>query len=112
MATLEACQAAVDSLILRFAAVDPEVRSRYVVARTVSCSVYDLKVVFAGRLGEDGLQDVSTTAADRAQIRLSVSSDDLIALIEGTLAVPAAWATGRLRVQAGPLDLLKLRQLL
>ena len=112
MATVEQCEAAVGALVRRLAAVDPEVRNRYAVERTVSCSVYDLKVVFAGRLTDDGLTDVSTAESDRAQIRLSVSGDDLLALIDGTLAVPVAWATGRLRVQAGPLDLLKLRQLL
>jgi hypothetical protein len=32
--------------------------------------------------------------------------------VEGELSPPIAWATGRLKVQASPLDLLKLRALL
>ncbi len=112
MATLEQCQSAVAALIDRLAAVESELRSRYVVERTVSCSVYDLGVVFTGRLCDDGLRDVTVADSDRAQIRLSVSGDDLLALVDGSLSIPTAWATGRLRVQAGPLDLLRLRQLL
>ncbi|MDP9100736.1 MAG: sterol-binding protein [Actinomycetota bacterium] len=112
MATLQECQAAIDLLVQRLETVDPEVRSRYIIERTVSCSVYDLSVVFVGRLCDEGLRDVGTDLADRAQIRVSVSSDDLVALITGALPVTTAWATGRLRVQAGPLDLLKLRQFL
>jgi putative sterol carrier protein len=44
----------------------------------------------------------------KAQVRLTVSSDDLVALVEGNLSVPAAVATGKIRVQASPFDLLRL----
>lgn len=111
MADIEAVWAAVDGLVARVAALDPEVRARYAIERSVSCKVYDLDVVFVGRISEDGLSDVHTDEADKAQVRLSCSSDDLIALIDNRLAAPAAFATGRLRVQAGPMDLLRLRQL-
>lgn len=112
MATLPDVEAAVASLVLRLAELDPELRRRYLVDRTVSCRVSDLHVTWAGRLCDDGLVDVRTHAAHRAQVRLSVTSDDLVALAAGRLTVPTAWATGRLRVQAAPLDLLRLRALL
>lgn len=112
MATIDEVWTAVHALVARLGALEPELRAKYVVERTVSCKVYDLGVVFVARLCEDGLVDVHTETADRAQVRLSCSSDDLIALSESRLAVPTAFATGRLRVQAGPMDLLKLRQLL
>ena len=116
VATLDEVRATVDALVERLAALDPEVRRKYVVERTVSCKVYDLDVVFVGRLGDEGLTDVHTEPTDKptdkAQVRLSCSSDDLIGLAEGRLAVPTAFATGKLRVQAGPMDLLKLRQLI
>jgi hypothetical protein len=38
-----------------------------------------------------------------------MTSDDLIALTDGRLKLAAAWATGRLRINAGVRDLLKLR---
>lgn len=112
MATLQECKEAVSGLVRRLAELDPDVRRRYTVERTVSCRVSDVDVVFVGRLGDDGLRDVHTEAAERAQVRLTVSSDDLLALADGRLAVPAALASGRLRVLAGPLDLLKLRALI
>jgi predicted lipid carrier protein YhbT len=112
MATPQDVEDAVHTLVAKLAAVDPDVRRRYCNDRTVSCQVSDLGLVWSGRLGEQGLQDVTTDRADRAQVRLSVSSDDLVALAEGRLAPAAAWAVGRLRVQAGPMDLLLLRTLL
>ena len=48
----------------------------------------------------------------QAQVRLAASSDDLVALVAGDLTLGAAWATGRLVVEASVLDLLRLRSLL
>ena len=45
-------------------------------------------------------------------LRRFPTSDDLIALLAGELSPPTAWATGRLKVEASVLDLLKLRTLL
>ena len=115
MASVDDCARALRSLATRLAAVDADTRNRYVVARTVACRVPDLGVVFLGRLGEEGLQDIRCVElADKndAQVRLAALSDDLVALIEGTLPVPAAWAAGRLKIEASVLDLLKLRTLL
>jgi predicted lipid carrier protein YhbT len=112
VATIDEVWATVHDLVARLDALEPEVRTKYLIERTVSCRVYDLDVVFVGRLCEEGLLDVHTEPVDKAQVRLSCSSDDLIALAEGRLAAPTAFATGRLRVQAGPMDLLRLRQLI
>ncbi len=113
MATLEECQASVASLVERLDQVDPEVRRKYAVERTMACRVRDLDVVFLAEFAEDGtISEVVTAPSGTAQVRLSASSDDLIALIEGRLALPTAWATGRLRIDASMLDLLKLRALL
>ena len=112
MATRSDCDTAVQGLIDKLAEVEPEVRRRYVVDRTVSCRVVDLGVTYSGRLCDDGLCDLSTRDDAKAQVRLTVDSDDLLALVEGRLGVSTAWAVGRLRVQANPLDLLKLRTLL
>ena len=113
MATEQECERALQSLARRLAAVDAEQRARFpVVERTVSCAVPDLGVVFSGRLDEEGLTEVRRTDDTAAQVRLAASSDDLLELLEGRLSVPAAWATGRLKVEASVLDLLKLRSLL
>ena len=109
MATVDEVEQAVRSLVQRLADLDPEVRLRYSVDRTVSCRVRDLDVVWSGRLCDDGLCDLTCTPDERAQVRLTVGSDDLLSLADGRLTAASAWATGRLRVQAGPLDLLRLR---
>ena len=113
MATLEQCQQAVAALVDRLAEVDPDVRRKYAVERTVSCRVPDLDVVFLARFDGDGtVTELQTADKGTGQVKLSASSDDLVALIEGRLGVPTAWATGKLKIDASMLDLLKLRSLL
>ena len=48
----------------------------------------------------------------RADIRLTMTSDDLVALTSGELSFGPAWATGRVKLEAGLRDLLRLRKLL
>jgi hypothetical protein len=112
VATSAEVETAVRALAQRLADVDPELRRRYSADRTVSCRVPDLDVVWSARLCDEGLCGLTDAGDERAQVRLSVSSDDLLDLTAGRLAVPVAWASGRLRVQAGPLDLLRLRAVL
>ena len=113
MATLEQCEQAVAALVDRLAEVDPDLRRKYAVERTVCCRVTDLDVVFLARFEEDGtMADLEVAEKGTAQVKLAASSDDLIALIEGRLGVPTAWATGKLKIDASMLDLLKLRSLL
>ena len=115
MATVQDCERALLSLADKLAAVDPEVRAKYVVTRTLACRVPDLDVVFLATLNDEGIERLRCTegsGTDGAQVRLAADSDDLLALLEGELSPPVAWATGRLKVQASPLDLLKLRALL
>lgn len=115
MASVQECEQALQSLADRLAAVDPEVRSRYVVTRTLACRVPDLDVTFLATLNDEGIEQLRCNDGrdgDAAQVRLAAQSDDLLALVDGELSAPLAWATGRLKVQASPLDLLKLRTLL
>ncbi len=116
MASLRECEAALRDLAARLAAVDPDLRRRHAVDRTVSCRVPDLAVVFHVRLTDGSVIDLhcrgERDTSGPAEVRLTALSDDLVALATGALAPPAAWATGRLRVEAGVLDLLRLRTLL
>lgn len=127
MASVSECDLALRSLAARLLDVDPGVRAKFVVERTVSCRVHDLDTTWSGRLCDEGLVDIAMTGAGhdapaggksggnggrngdgKAQVRLTVGSDDLVALVEGRLALPAAVATGKVRVQASPFDLLRL----
>jgi hypothetical protein len=108
VASLAECDAAFDDLAAMLAALPAEVRAKYVVDRTVSCRVTDLGVTWSARLTDDGLVDITTEEERKAQVRLSVASDDLMALVEGRIGVQKAVAMGKVRVQASPFDLLRL----
>jgi len=116
VASLQECEAALQELAARIAAVDPDLRRKHAVDRTVSCRVPDLAVTFSVRLSDGHVVDLQCRpvgeAAPQAQVRLAATSDDLVALVAGELTAPAAWASGRLTVEASVLDLLRLRTLL
>ena len=113
---MQECEAALQDLAQRFAAVDPELRRKHAADRTVSCRVPDLDVVFHVRVVDGSVAEVRCRpehdGAAPAQVRLAAVSDDLVALVAGDLTPPAAWASGRLTVEASVLDLLRLRSLL
>ena len=109
------CEQAFRSLVDQLAAVPAEVRSKYVLDRTVSCRVQDLGLTWSARLCDEGIIGLTTDERDdggKAQVRLTVSSDDLLALVAGKQSLPAALATGKVRVQASPLDMLRLTNLI
>lgn len=113
MASEAECDAAFHALAARLAEVPPEIRAKYVLDRRVSCRVSDLGLTWSARLSDEGLVGITTDEDDRkAQIRLSVASDDLVALVEGRTSVQKAVAMGRIRVQASPFDLLRLSSFL
>ena len=112
MATVEQCEDALARLSGALLKVDPQKRESAIADRSVSAYVTDLDVMFNGRLDGNGFHDVTTDPAPRAQLRLSLTSDDLVALTAGELSFGPAWATGRVKLEAGLRDMLRLRKLL
>lgn len=115
MATMEECRAALDRLSENLASAHAEVRRAAATDRSVSCHLTDLDATFSGRLADGSLEVCGTAPGpprQRAQIRLAMTSDDLVAMVAGELSFPRAWATGRVRLEAGIRDLLRLRSLL
>lgn len=110
MASLDQCRVAIETLADRLA--EAEDAQEKTLDRTLSCFVSDLDVTFSGRLQEGHIRDVTTEPAAKAQIRLTIKSDDLVALTEGDLSFGSAFTTGRLKIDASFFDLLKLRSLL
>lgn len=108
MATVEECRAAIEALVSKLGQ-DGGTASSF--DRTISCHVPDLQETFSGQLSNGEVRDMTTEPAPKAQIRLTVASDDLVALTDGRLDAGAAWKSGRLKVQAGVMDLLKLRSM-
>lgn len=112
MATIAQCRAAIERLAGRLSNVDEADRKRHAFDRTLSCHVPDLDVTFSGRLEDGEIRDITTDDGPRAQIRLTAASDDLVALTDGDLDFGRAWLAGRIKVEAGVRDMLKLRSML
>lgn len=112
MATIEQCMTALKSVLGDLAA-NPAAHG---LDRSLSCRFPDLGQVALGRLGDGEVRDVHVVpdgpSVPRADIRLEMSSDDLLALTEGRLSFAPAWASGRIKLHAGVRDLLRLRKLL
>jgi predicted lipid carrier protein YhbT len=80
--------------------------------RRLACRVTDLGVAFHGRLAGGRLLDIEDGDDPDAKIKLTASSDDLVAMLDGRLDVGKAVASRRVSINANPFDLLKLRKLL
>ncbi|MEV5983039.1 alkyl sulfatase C-terminal domain-containing protein [Streptomyces sp. NPDC052114] len=115
MATMAECRTALDRLSDNLASADGDVRSAAALNRSLSCHVTDLDATFTGRL-ENGRIAVHDSRPgpprERAEIRLAMTGDDLVAMVAGELNFAKAWGSGRVRLEAGFRDLLKLRSLL
>lgn len=112
MATMDQCMTALRS-ILGDLARNPAAEG---LDRSLSCRVTDLDEVVLGRLSSGAVRDLHVLphgpAVPKADIRLTMSSDDLVAMVDGQLHFGQAWASGRVKLEAGLRDLLRLRKLL
>ncbi|WP_411106276.1 SCP2 sterol-binding domain-containing protein [Streptomyces sp. cmx-4-9] len=115
MATIQECRDALDRLSGNLARADGGVRGAAALDRSLSCHITDLDQTFTGRL-EDGRIRVDAVAAgppaQKAEIRLAMAGDDLVAMVAGELNFAKAWASGRVKLEAGFRDLLRLKSLL
>lgn len=110
MATLEQCREALDHLGAHIAADTNPVRRE--VDKSFACHIIDLRTHFHGRISHGAMVGLTEGDDPAADVKLELSSDDLLALVDGRLNVAAAWASGRLHVHASFRDLLRLRKLL
>ncbi len=109
------CRSALRRLSDNLAAADGDVRSAAALDRSLSCHIKDLDITFTGRLADGRIEVLDTVEGpprEKAEIRLTMTGDDLVALVDGDLNFAKAWASGRVRLEAGLRDLLKLRSLL
>jgi len=110
LATVEECEKALHELAARLAARDPA-SNRSPLDRTMSCHVRDLDMTWAGRLRDGHLDDIHQVSVADAQVKLSMNSEDLLTLVAGELNIAAAWATGRVKVDASVRDIMRLRSI-
>ena len=112
MATMNQCIKALQGILGDLAA-NPAAEG---LDRSLSCRLTDLDEVVVGRLSSGAVRDLHVLphgpAVPKADIRFTMTSDDLIALTDGRLSFGPAWATGRVKLEAGLRDLLRLRKLL
>lgn len=112
MATVEESEAAMHKLAERMRSPEAaDVRGK-VLERSISCTLKDLGVTFGGDLREGGIENIRQVDGPSGQIKLTTTSDDLVAMVDGRLNFAKAWTSGRLKVDASVFDLLKLRSLL
>jgi hypothetical protein len=115
MATIEECRRALDLLSGSLTGANGDLRAAAALDRSLSCHLTDLDSTFMGRLAGGRITGVTTVPGPPpapAEIRLAMTGDDLVALVEGRLDFARAWGSGRVRLRAGFRDLLRLRSLL
>ncbi|MEU2237032.1 MULTISPECIES: SCP2 sterol-binding domain-containing protein [Streptomyces] len=115
MATITECRGALDRLSDNLARADDGLRGAAALDRSLSCHITDLDTTFTGRLADGRIRVDGTVEGPpraKAQIRLAMTGDDLVAMVDGGLNFAKAWASGRVRLEAGFRDLLRLRSLL
>ncbi len=112
MATMEQCLTALEGILGDLAA-NPAADG---LDRSLSCRLTDLDEVVLGRLGSGAVRDLHVLPhgpeVPKADSRHTMSSEDLIALTDGRLSFGPAWAMGRVKLEAGLRDLLRLRKIL
>lgn len=113
MASIPQCRAAIDRIGERLSEIDEAKRREHIVERSVTLRLRDLGTGFDFRLTHGGLVDVRDSASNgRAQVRVTLSSDDLIKLADEELGFASAVLSGRVKVKASIPDMLRLRKLL
>lgn len=114
MADTDQVRAAVEELVAGFDDIDPRTRAK-IPDSTVSATISDLGIAFRGRFEAGELLDVAEidpADAHGTTLRLTLTSDDLLALLAGELSFGTGWTHGRIRVDAKLRDVLKLRSFL
>lgn len=116
MSSIDACLAGIDLLNERILEQPETERHRHVRERSIGIEVPDLATVFHMRLTVDGLTDITHHPTDRSaprpQVRITVTSDDLVAIAEKRLSAKTSLLTRRVKVEAGVSDMLRMRKLL
>lgn len=117
MSSIEECRAGLARMSERIREVDEAKRRKHISERSVSVLVSDLGTVFDMRLTVNGLEEITsrgtgTAAGPRSQVRITVTSDDLVELAEDRLDTAKALLSGRVKIDASLGDMLRMRKLL
>lgn len=111
MATQDQCLAAITIVVDRFNGHDAGSKRQRIPQRSVGCTILDLDVTYRGRIVGGFIVDVEQSQTHTADIRVICTSDDLVGIVNGDISFAHAWSTGRVRLDAGLRDLMRLRSL-
>jgi putative sterol carrier protein len=112
MATVDECRTALEQFAENLAANPKSVKKLTGFQRSLACDITDLDESFNGRFDKGKLIDITDGDNEDAQIRMIVSSDDLVSLVDGDLDFMKAFTSGRVKLKANMMDLMKLRGVL
>jgi hypothetical protein len=113
MTSAEECRMALQKLAGRLSELSPAEREQYFGNRTMSITIPDLNATFVTVLGagDDPVREAAP-GEPPAAMRLTASSDEVIALAEQPMNIARAWMSGRIKIEASVKDLFRLRRLL
>ncbi len=112
MASLEQVQEIIDAGIEWFDEYPLEDRKKNLPNRTFEVLILDYDKAYRGEVVDGEIIDLTFGhPGPRTDVRMVLTSDDLVALHEGELKFASAWAAGRVRIDASIRDLLSLRAL-
>jgi predicted lipid carrier protein YhbT len=112
MATVDECRAALRTLAERLDENLANGGKPVDLDRPLACTITDLGVAFHGQITGGRIVGLTDGDDPNAKIRLTSSSDDLVALIDGKIDFLKAFASGRIGIKANMFDMLKLKNLL
>ncbi len=116
MATQKQVESKLRQLIGRLDKADEGVRDKLTRAlpnpRIVQIEVSDIDAAYWTELGGGHLGDLHPGRAPDPDIRMTSSSDDLVAMVDGTKSLFSSYLAGHVKVQASISDLLALRRML
>ena len=113
MATKAEVERQLGVLMARLDANQAAVRSAVPTRKVLRCLVPDLDAAWCSVVEHGHVSPPSEAPPNgRADITLRVGSDDLVDLVEGRISFLSAFSSGKVRVDASIVDLLRLRSLL
>lgn len=112
MATVDEVERILEDLLARLTDLDDGTRALLPAKRTIEARCTDLDVVRYARWHGGNLTTLADAPARRADIRIALDSDTLVALYERRVTFSRAYIDNRVRLDASMTDLLRLRALL
>ena len=113
MATPQEVDRTLKNLVKRLDGADLDGASLPDTTRSLLVIIPDLELIYTAEYSGGRIRKLKVVkaAGERPDVRITVGSNELVALADGKSSLPMALLFGRIRVDANARDLLLLRQL-